>query len=40
MNDTEIIFFLIVPNLTFPDGSYSFDPNIIVERDGLKKIVF
>jgi hypothetical protein len=40
VNAAEMIFFLIVPNLKFPDGSHTFDPNIIVERDGLKKLVF
>jgi hypothetical protein len=40
MNGAEMIIFLIVPDIRFPDCSHSFDPNIIVERDGWKKLVF
>jgi hypothetical protein len=38
--DTEIILLLIVSDLKFPGGSHSFDPNILMEREGLKKLVF
>lgn len=40
MIGAEMKFFLVLPNLRFPDGPHSFDPNIIVERDGWKKLVF